>query len=108
MGFPSDSVIKNLIVNARDRRYRFDPWAGKIPWSRKLHSTPVFLPVKFQEQRSLAGYSPWGLQKSEMTEHACTQGVVVPQYTQVIIPASRESYLKWQKRLWQFDQSVIV
>ena len=68
MGFPSDSVVKNLTVNARDGRYRFDPWAGKIPWSRKLQPFPVFLPVKFQEQRCLAGYSPWGLQESDTTE----------------------------------------
>ena len=78
MGFPSDSVVKNLTVNARDGRYRFDPWAGKIPWSRKLQPFPVFLPVKFQEQRCLAGYSPWGLQESEKTEHAFMQGAVYP------------------------------
>ena len=24
----------------------FDPWVGKIPWSRAWHSTPVFLPRK--------------------------------------------------------------
>ena len=22
----------------------FDPWVGKMPWSRKWQSTPVFLP----------------------------------------------------------------
>ena len=42
------------------RRYRLDPWAGKIPWGRKWQSTPVFLPGKSHGQRSLAGYSPWG------------------------------------------------
>ena len=30
----------------------FNPWVRKIPWSRKWHLTPVFLPGKFQ--RSLA------------------------------------------------------
>ena len=38
-------------------------WVGKIPWSRKLQPIPVFLPRKSYEQRSLAGYRPWGLQK---------------------------------------------
>ena len=30
---------------------------------RKWRPTPVFLPGKFPGQRSLAGYSPWGLRK---------------------------------------------
>ena len=33
---------------------------GKIPWRRKWHPTPVFLPGKSHGQRSLVGYSPWG------------------------------------------------
>ena len=37
----------------------FDPRVGKIPWRRKWQPTPVFLPGKFDGQRSLAGYSPW-------------------------------------------------
>ena len=36
------------------------PWVGKNPWSRKCQPTPIFLPVKFHGQKSLAGYSPWG------------------------------------------------
>ena len=32
-----------------------DHWMGKIPWRRKWQPTPVFLPGKFHEQRSLAG-----------------------------------------------------
>ena len=41
------------------RRCRFDPWVGKIPWRRKWHPTPVFLPGKSHGQRNLVGYSPW-------------------------------------------------
>ena len=41
----------------RHKRGGFDPWVGKIPWSRKWQTTPVFLPVKFHRQRNLAGYS---------------------------------------------------
>ena len=29
---------------------------------------PIFLPGKFHGQRNLAGYSPWGLKESDMTE----------------------------------------
>ena len=51
------------------RRPGFDPWAGKIPWKRKWHSTPVFLPGELHGQRNLVGYSPWGRKESDMTEH---------------------------------------
>ena len=42
------------------KRCRLDPWVWKIPRGRKWQPTPIFLPGKSQEQRSLAGYSPWG------------------------------------------------
>ena len=35
---------------------------------RKWQPTPVFLPGKSHGQRSLAGYSPWGLKESDTTE----------------------------------------
>ena len=35
---------------------------------RKWQLTPQFLPRKYHEQRSLAGYSPWGHKESDMTE----------------------------------------
>ena len=38
-----------------------------ICWSRKWQPTLVFLPGKFHGQRILAGYSPWGCKKSDMT-----------------------------------------
>ena len=45
------------------RRHGFDPWVGKILWSRKWWLTPVFLPGKSHRERSLAGYSPWGCKR---------------------------------------------
>ena len=50
------------------RRPRFDPWAGKIPWSREWQPTPVFFPGEFQGHRSLADYSPWGRTEVKTTE----------------------------------------
>ena len=47
----------------RQRRWGFDPWLGKIPWRRKWQPTPVFLPGESHGQRSLMGYSPWGLRR---------------------------------------------
>ena len=46
----------------------FSPWVGQIPWRRERLPTPVFWPGEFHGQRSLAGYSPWGLKELEMTE----------------------------------------
>ena len=40
------------------RRCRFNPSVGEIPWRREWQPTPLFLPGKSHEQRSLAGYSP--------------------------------------------------
>ena len=53
------------------RRHGFDPWVRKIPW-RKQQPTPVSLPGKSHEQRSLMGYSLWGGKGSDTTEHAHT------------------------------------
>ena len=57
----------------RYNRCGFNPWAGKIPWSKKWQPTPVFLPGKFHGWRSLAGYSSRGHKQLDMTGHACTQ-----------------------------------
>ena len=52
-------MVKNLPASAEDS------WEGKIPWRRAWQSTPVFLPGESHGQKSLAGYSPWGSQKSQ-------------------------------------------
>ena len=41
---------------------------GKTTWRRKWPPTPALLPGKSHGQRSLVGYSPWGLKESNMTE----------------------------------------
>ena len=64
--FKGGTLVKNPPANAGD--------AGSIlrsersPWKRKWQPTPVFLPGKFHEQRSLVGYSPWGPKELDMTE----------------------------------------
>ena len=54
----------------RHKRCSFNPWAGKIPWSRNWQTASVFLPGKFHGQRSLAGYSLWGHKELNRTEDA--------------------------------------
>ena len=55
----------------RCKRCRFDPWVGKISWTREWQPTLVFLPGEFHGQRSLAGCIPWGCKESDTTEHTC-------------------------------------
>ena len=57
----------------------FDPWVGKMPWSRKWQPATVFLPEKFHGQRSLVDYSPWGLKEPDTTEHTTSHAFgIVP------------------------------
>ena len=49
-------------------RSRFDSWVRKIPWRRKWQPTPVFLPGKSHEWRSLVVYSPRGHKELDTTE----------------------------------------
>ena len=56
-GFPDGTVVK--CQGRRHKIHGFDPWVRKIPWSRKWQPTPVFLPGRFNGQRSLADYHPW-------------------------------------------------
>ena len=62
---PEGSAVKESACQCR--RCKFDPWVGKIPWRRKWQPTPVFLPGESHRQRRLAGYSPRGHKKSDMT-----------------------------------------
>ena len=47
-------------------------WAQSLgredPLEKGMVPTPVFLPRKFHRQRSLEGYSPWGLKELDTTK----------------------------------------
>ena len=49
-------MVKNPVASAGNKRRRFHPWVGKIPWRRAWQLTPVF-PGESHGQRSLVGYS---------------------------------------------------
>ena len=70
-------MVKNLPANTGDTRDWFDPWVGKIPWSRKWQPTPVFLPGKFHGQRRLESYSPQGHKQLDTTEQLITHTVLL-------------------------------
>ena len=69
------------------RRCRFDPWIRKIPWRRKWQPTPVFLPGKSHEQRTLTGYSLRGRIQWDMTKQLSTH-TDTPLYLQETLTSS--------------------
>jgi len=59
MGFPGGTSSKEPTCQCRrHKRYKFDPWVGKISWRRAQQLTPVFLPEESQWQGNLVGYGP--------------------------------------------------
>ena len=44
------------------------PLGQEDPLEKEWLPTPLFLPGEFHEQRSLAGYSPWGHKDLDSTE----------------------------------------
>ena len=63
-------------IRLQCRRPGFDPWTGKIPWSRKWQPTPVFLPRESNGQRSLAWQASMGSQVSDTTKRLSTQNTM--------------------------------
>ena len=54
------SLVAQLLKNPQCGRPGFDPWVGKIPWSRERLPTPVFWPGEFHGL-----YSPWDHKESD-------------------------------------------
>ena len=57
--------VKNPLA-MQETQVQFLGWED--PWRREWLPTPVLLPGEFHGQRSLAGYSPFGLKESDTTE----------------------------------------
>ena len=75
--FPPNKIwhsgYRICLLMQETQRWGFGPWVRKIHWRRKWQPTPAFFSGKFHGQRSLAGYSPWGLKESDRTEHRPVQ-----------------------------------
>ena len=65
-------MVRNMPANAGDTKYM---GSMKMPWSRKWHPIPVFLPGKSHGQWSLVGYSPWGCKELDTNEWMSTHSV---------------------------------
>ena len=61
-------LLQNFLILNSSKRPQFDPWVKKILWRKEWQPTPVLLPEESHGQRSLSGYSPWGLKESNTTE----------------------------------------
>ena len=69
LGFPDGSAREESACRAGDSGDTGSiPGLGRSPGGGKWQPTPVFLPGEFHGQRSLVGYSPWGLKESDMTK----------------------------------------
>ena len=65
-----------------------------IPWRRKRQPTPVFLPGESHGQRSLVGYTPWGLKESVTTEQLTQQQTTFSDSMVLSGAWARESQIK--------------
>ena len=69
-GCRGGSVVKNPPASAKD--LGLIPGLGRFLLRREWQPSPVFLPEKSNGQRRLPGYSPWGCEEPNMTEHPLT------------------------------------
>ena len=75
-GFPDGAGGKEPACQCkRHKKWRFNPWVGKLPWRRKRHPTPVLLPGESHGQRSPVGRRPRGRKESDTTEQRGTAHV---------------------------------
>ena len=84
-------------------RCEFNPPVRKIPWRAAWQPTPVFLPGKSHEQRSLVGCSLLGHRESdstEATEHACTYIWIYKAVSEVFFPW-------WINQIWRGKQDIV-
>ena len=64
-GFPDSSVGRECL---QSRRPGFNPWVGKILWSKKWQPAPVFLPGESPWIEDPGGLQSMGHGESETTE----------------------------------------
>ena len=73
VGFPGGTSGKEPACQCRrHKRWGLDPWFGKIPWGRHGNPLQYSCLENLHGQRSLVGYSLWGLKESDTTEWLST------------------------------------
>ena len=54
-------MVKDMLPTQETQELWVPSLGWEDPWRRKWQATPEFLPEKSHGQKSLMGYSPWGL-----------------------------------------------
>ena len=106
-GFPgSGSVVKNLPASSGDVGSTL---GQEDPCRRKGQPTEVFLPGKSHGQRSLVGYSPWGLKESDMTEQLNNNSVTMLLFLWFILAHNgiNSKYLHWNY-IWMWLTHTLI
>ena len=73
IGYPLQYSWASLVAQmAKNQSAMPEIWVQSLGWEdpleKEMQPTPEFLSGESHEQRSLAGYSPWGRKESEVTE----------------------------------------
>ena len=95
-GFSDGSVVKACLQSKRARRWGFNPWVGKIPWS-KWKPIPVFLPGKSHEWRSLMGSNLYSQVRNDWTQHSSSYILTWPCSWQTLDESERREWKNWLK-----------
>ena len=69
--------VKNLYQRRKCKRWGFDPWVGKIPWTRKWQLIPIFVPAESHGQRSMTSHSPWDCRVGHSWAHTLKTNEIV-------------------------------
>ena len=69
-------MVKNPLAMQETQEMQVQSLSQEDPWSRKWQPTPVSWLGKCHGQKSLEGYSPWGLKESDMTWCVCIHTLI--------------------------------
>ena len=61
-------MVKSLLAMQEIQERQVQSLGWEDPLEKEKQPPPVFLPGELHGQKSLVGYSPWGLKESDMTE----------------------------------------
>ncbi|CAI9172309.1 unnamed protein product [Rangifer tarandus platyrhynchus] len=98
-GFPGGVSGKEPACQYRRcKRFRFDPWVGKIHWRKSGQLTLAFLLENPHGQRRLVGYSPQSRKESgttlQLSSHTPPH-LVLPPFSPALTPFCSALSLCW-------------